>query len=124
MAVFVACLVVIWAHNTYSDIRQANARGVEYVRKHYEPSPAFYALNPDLPTGSWDASSNFMHCLRYDDNSSERHCADVRYSFNVMQGAEVKRVVCVWQVQVSAGEVTSAIPDNTEARQLFQKSAP
>ena len=100
----------------WSEITQDRQPAVLYVQKHYSPSQALDALNPDLPSATWSAESKDLDCL-----STDYQCTNVHYSFNVMTGAEVKRLDCVWQVQSSWGthKILSAEPKNTEARQIF-----
>ncbi len=97
------------------DFRKFDAEAVEYVKAHYRYSVRFYSLSPDIASESWSAEGDHLGCL-----SKEYDCTNVHYSFNVMQGVEVKHIDCVWRVHRLGEKVVSAEPTNTEGRELFQ----
>lgn len=112
-----ALLTAVFGGSWYWDRVSGDGKAAAaYVRGHYAPSNAFSALSPDLQSVIWNSESKDLDCL-----SVDYHCTDVSCSFNVMSGAEVKRLRCVWRVRFSwdSDKIVSAEPSNTEARQLF-----
>ncbi len=109
-----AVLLIIVGVLLVQDELQKNNLALEFLKKHWVPNDKFFSLTPDLKSAAWSVRSNFFGCPLRD-----YRCADVHYSFSVMQGANVKRVECVWRVQISKGKVTKVEAGNPEARELF-----